>query len=121
MPGHVKKYLPDREYYFEEGCFILETANSEEDEAVSIAQARVQVGETTRWHCLRDTVERYVIIKGKGRVEIGQEAPCEVTPGDVVLIPPLTRQRITNHGDTDLVFLAVCSPRFSRNNYVALE
>jgi mannose-6-phosphate isomerase-like protein (cupin superfamily) len=95
----------------------LELSNSPDDPAVSIARARVAPGVTTRWHRVRDTVERYVILEGKGRVEVGEAAPQEVGPCDVVLIPPACRQRIANTGERDLVFLAICSPRFRSEAY----
>ena len=44
-----------------------------------------------------------------------------VQPGDVVIIPPLCRQRIANTGGSDLVFLAICSPRFRPGCYEDLE
>ena len=47
--------------------------------------------------------------------------PREVSPGDVVLIPPDCRQRITNAGEQDLVFLCVCTPRFIPEAYEDLE
>ena len=78
-------------------------------------------GITTRWHRVRDTAERYVILEGKGRVEVGELAPQDVAPGDVVLIPPSCRQRITNLGSGDLVFLAVCTPRFTQEAYEDIE
>ena len=86
------------EFLIREGCHILELSNSPSDPDVSIARARVPPGVTTRWHRLRDTTERYVILEGVGRAEIGGLAPQEVGPGDVVLIPPGCRQRITNVG-----------------------
>ena len=45
----------------------------------------------------------------------------EVAAGDVVLIPPLCRQRITNVGAEDLTFLAICTPRFEQRNYEDVE
>ena len=69
---------------------------------------------TTRWHRLRGVTERYLILEGQGRVEVGELPTEDVGPGAVVLIPPGTRQRITNTGDADLIFLAVCTPRFTR-------
>jgi oxalate decarboxylase/phosphoglucose isomerase-like protein (cupin superfamily) len=54
-------------------------------------------------------------------VEIGKLPPQEVTAGDVVLIPPMCRQRITNTGAEDLVFLAICSPRFSQDVYEDID
>lgn len=114
---HIKKFIPEDEFYFKEGCFIVETSNSVDDGEVSIAQARVEPGQQTRWHWLNGTYERYVILEGKGLVEVGAEEPTEVNPGDVVIIPPQTKQRIKNIGEGDLKFLAICTPRFSHRNY----
>ena len=44
-----------------------------------------------------------------------------VVAGDVVIIPAEVRQRISNVGAGDLVFLAICSPRFTTEVYVDLE
>lgn len=114
-------FRPDesREFYFVEGCHILETLNDPSDPAVSIVRARVEAGVTTRWHRLRDTWERYVILSGSGEAWVGEER-FDVQPGDVLLIPPMAAQRIRNTGPGDLLFLAVCSPRFSREAYLEL-
>jgi mannose-6-phosphate isomerase-like protein (cupin superfamily) len=104
--------MEQKEYYFEEGCFITELHNTADDPAVSVARARVEPGKTTRWHSLRALCERYLIVEGVGRVEIGDEVPREVQTGEVVVIPAEVRQRITNIGSTDLIFLAICTPRF---------
>lgn len=109
------------EFATDERCHITELSNSDDDPALSIARARVEPGVTTRWHRLRDTAERYVILSGTGRVETGELAPRDVGPGDVVLIPPLCRQRIANTGAEDLVFLAICTPRFTAAVYEELE
>lgn len=113
----IKKHNTSDEYYFEEGCHITETSNSSDDEDVSIARARVEAGQQTKWHSLHNTTERYVILSGSGIVEIGTQEPCVVTTGDVVIIPANTPQRIKNSGSGDLLFLAICSPRFQRKNY----
>jgi mannose-6-phosphate isomerase-like protein (cupin superfamily) len=108
------------EYHFDaEGCWITEWWNTPGDEAVSIARARVEPGVATSWHALDGIAERYVILAGHGRAEVG-EAMHEVGPGDVVAIPPGTRQRIINLGRDDLVFLAICTPRFVPAAYRAL-
>ena len=65
--------------------------------------------------------EVYVIRQGAGLMYIGDEEPCAVRPGDSVTIPKHVAQRITNIGDTDLVFDCVCSPRFSEDCYTSLE
>jgi mannose-6-phosphate isomerase-like protein (cupin superfamily) len=54
-------------------------------------------------------------------MEVGNLPAQDVSPGDVVLIPPGCPQRITNSGDEDLVFLAVCTPRFLPDNYEDLD
>lgn len=100
------------EYRFREGCFITEWWNSDADAAASVVRARVEPGVTTRWHRLHGVTERYVILAGEGRVEVGERRPEAVGAGSVVLIPPGTAQRISARGDADLVFLAVCTPRF---------
>ena len=92
-----------------------------EDPEASIALARVEPGVTTRWHRLVATTERYVILDGRGRVEVGDLPTREVRAGDVVVIPPLCRQRITNVGSEDLRFLAICTPRFEQRNYEDVE
>tara|TARA_R110002073_G_scaffold74012_1_gene180805 strand:- start:370 stop:807 length:438 start_codon:yes stop_codon:yes gene_type:complete len=114
---HIKRFDLGQEYYFEEGCHIVETSNSSSDEDVSIARARVAPGQQTRWHFLENTSERYVIIQGCGMVEVGEDDPCEVKAGDVVIIPAGARQRIRNNGEVDLIFLAICTPRFEKQNY----
>ena len=113
MHPDIRTADADSECYTEEGCYILELSNSPEDPDVSIARARVLPGATTRWHRLDGVAERYVILAGSGRVEVGELPPQEIRPGAVVLIPPGCPQRITNTGSGDLVFLAICSPRFT--------
>lgn len=117
----IKKLDATAEYFFKEGCHILELANSPHDAAVSIARARVERGVSTRWHCLRGIVERYVVLEGQGRVEVGELPPATVAAGDVVFIPAGCRQRISNTGKEGLVFMAICSPRFQPQAYVDLE
>lgn len=109
------------ERYFEERCHIAEWWNSADDPQVSVARARVEPGVATRLHRLKDITERYVILEGRGRVEVGSLAPQEVGPGDVVVIPPGVPQRIANTGGKDLVFLAVCTPRFTSAAYVDVD
>ena len=117
MKEEIRRVDPHGEYDTPERCAINELSNSDSDPALSIARARVRPGITTRWHRLRGIAERYVILDGRGDVEVGALPPQEVGPGDVVLIPPGCRQRIANRGGTDLVFLAICTPRFRMDAY----
>ena len=109
------------EYYTDERCFVLETSNTPDDSEVSIARARVVPGESTKWHRLAGTTERYYVLSRHGRVEVGDLPPQEVLPGDTVIIPPHVRQRIANTGRDDLIFLCICSPRFLPEVYKDLE
>jgi len=118
MPqARVQHPDPSAEYYFEEGCHITEWWNLEDDPALSVARARVPPGVTTRWHRLIDTVERYLILSGEGRVEVEGLEPQRVAPHSLVFIPAGARQRIANTGPGDLVFLALCTPRFTPAAY----
>lgn len=121
MKEAIRRANANAEFYTDERCFITEVSNFDGDEAVSIARARVEPGQTTRWHRLRDTVERYVILSGRGRADVGDLGPQDVEPGDVVLIPAGCRQRITCTSAETLVFLAICSPRFRPEAYEDIE
>ena len=65
MKETILPFSPDKEYFTEELCHIIELSNSD----VSIAQARVEPGVSTRWHRLKNTTERYYIISGEGQDE----------------------------------------------------
>ncbi|QDT91796.1 cupin domain-containing protein [Gimesia algae] len=118
---HITRPNEQDEYFFEEGCFILEMSQADIDPEVSIARARVEPGRTTRFHRLKGTFERYIMLSGTGLVEVGNYEPTKVYPGDVVRIPPMTDQRITNIGDEDLVFLVICNPHFLKSCYIDTE
>jgi len=111
---------PLRETWLDERCYVSEWWNRHDDEPVSVARVRVEPGVTTALHRLRDITERYLILSGRGRVEVDGRTR-DVGPGDRVLIPPGISQRITNTGEKDLGFLAVCTPRFRPDAYEDLE
>ncbi len=121
MKEIIKLKSQAKEFYTDEKCFITELSNTPDDPDLSIARARVEPGVTTRWHHLKETIERYCIISGSGRVEVGDLTPQNVNAGDIVLIPPMCRQRITNTGTDDLIFLAICTPRFLNSSYEDTE
>ncbi len=121
MKETIKPQDLSTEFYTAEKCYIAELSNTPDDPDASIARARVAPGATTRWHRLRGTVERYYIVSGRGRVEVGKLPPHDVEACDIVLIPPMCRQRITNTGSEDLIFLAICTPRFSNDVYEDIE
>lgn len=108
-----------KEYYFKEGCYIEEWSNSPQQPDCSVAHVRVNAGETTKLHSLKDTTERYVILQGSALVTVGDQQ-WAVSEKDVVTIPANTAQCIQNTQATDLLFLAICTPRFELDNYTEL-
>ncbi len=117
----LRRWTEVPERHIEERCWIRELDNQADNPQLSIAHARVEPGIVTRWHRLAGITERYVILSGTGRVEVGDLPPADVRPGDVVVIPPDCPQRIANTGTDDLCFLAICSPRFQPEAYGDLD
>lgn len=120
MKPTILKQDRSTEFSTPERCYIIESCNATNDR-LSIARARVEPGIRTKLHCVEGTEERYILAEGTGRVEVGDLAPQDVGPGDVVLIPPGVPQRITNTGSTDLIFYCVCTPPFQQSAYRQLE
>jgi hypothetical protein len=54
-------------------------------------------------------------------MEVGESLADHVTAGNIVVIPSDLPQRITNTEEQDLVFLALCTPRFIPSAYQNLE
>ena len=69
----IHQFKPQSESLTNEGCYIIEMQNIQDDPTCSIARARVEPGVTKKLHSLRGTVERYVILEGVGEVEVGGE------------------------------------------------
>jgi mannose-6-phosphate isomerase-like protein (cupin superfamily) len=108
------------EFWIRERCFVRELINTSSIPDFSLAETRVEPGVTTELHKL-SVNEWYAISTGSGAIEVGEEAPQAVGPGDIVAIPAGVSQRITNTGETDLVFQCVCLPRFTPSAYESLE
>jgi mannose-6-phosphate isomerase-like protein (cupin superfamily) len=109
------------EIYTEERCFITEILNAEEFPDISVAQARVRPGVTTALHKLRDTDEKYYVLKGTGEMVIDGKITGRIQAGDLVIISRNITQSVKNTGSDDLVFLCICTPRFQPKNYEAAE
>ena len=118
MDAEIRRGNSFTEFLTAEGCAILEVSNDAGDASVSISRARVPPRITTEWHRLQNTDERYIIISGRGRVEVGDLPPELVGAGDVVRIPANMPQRIANMEDEDLVFFCVCTPPFTQAAYL---
>ena len=108
------------ETWTRERCFITELINSAEQPEVSLARARVEPGVTTELHRL-SVWEWYILESGEGLVRVADREPFSVRPRDVVTVEKNAAQQITNTGNSDLIFLCVCAPRFSPECYTSLE
>ena len=85
----------------------------------SLAHAVVKPGETSFKHALK-TSEIYIILEGKGRMVIDEEAQ-EVTKGHVVYIPPNAIQCIENIGTGDLIFYCIVDPAWREEDEIVFE
>ena len=121
MRPEIVKTASRDESLTRERCFIRENWNNSGDGSVSIARARVEPGVTTVLHYLDGVDERYIIASGRGLVELADLPQTEVTEGDVVIIPAGARQRITNIGDSDLIFYCICTPPYTPGCYKEVE
>ena len=108
------------ELWTSERCYITELVNNDAYPEISVARTRVEPGVFTQLHSL-EVAEWYVIESGTGLMTVAEEAPRKVSAGDLISIPKNTPQSIANYGDSDLIFLCVCTPRFSQDCYTSLE
>ncbi len=112
---------PAAEFPTRERCHILELLNRPETPDLSVARCRVEPGVTTELHALTGTAEIYVLLEGTGLMEDGAGTWQPVGPMDCVEIRAGAPQRIRNTGAGDLLFLALCRPRFEPPAYEPLE
>lgn len=116
----IRPDRPAAEILTGERCYIRELMNDPRIPETSLAECRVAPGVTTELHRL-SVAEWYVIREGRGTMEVGGGEPFAVGPGDVVVIPHHSSQRIANHGPGDLRFLCLCLPAFRPECYESLE
>ena len=86
----------------------------------SIAHAIIPPGESTLPHLLKKSTELYYILKGLGEMHIDNES-TQVSPGQIILIPPESRQWIRNTGKEDLVFLCIVTPKWQAEDEELVE
>ena len=79
-------------------------------QAQSLAEASLAPGQTTQRHYHGASEEIYVVLEGRGDLEIDGER-TRVGPGDAALIPPGAWHQIA--ADTELRFLCCCAPPYS--------
>ena len=83
----------------------------------SLAEATLPAGGSTRRHRHPRSEELYVLLEGRGEMEVDGERR-RVAPGDAVLIPPGARHQITASAAGPLRFLCCCAPPYSDDDTV---
>jgi len=75
----------------------------------SIAEITIPSGGSALPHFHRETEETYLILAGVAAMQINGKR-FELEAGEAVLIEPKEVHQITNNGEENLLFLAVCVP-----------
>ena len=83
----------------------------------SLAEARLDVGQSTAAHFHPQTEEIYYLLQGNACLEIDGQLR-DVGSGDAIAIPPGAVHQITNVGDVPLVFLCMCAPAYEDHDTV---
>lgn len=106
-----------------DGCRLRELLHPDRDESglpYSLAVARVEPGRRTSPHCLTEESEVYFVVRGQGRMHVG-EAESLLQAGDAVVIPAAAVQWIECIGEEPLEFLALVSPPWQADHDVRAE
>ena len=108
----VKKLADCSEIVANDGCRLRESLHRDRDDIelpYSLAHAWVDVGGATLPHTLEGQTEVYAILRGQGRMHIGDETE-DLVEGDSVVIPARSTQWIENTGEETLYFIAIVDP-----------
>jgi mannose-6-phosphate isomerase-like protein (cupin superfamily) len=81
----------------------------------SLAEATLAPGQATERHYHAATEEIYLVLEGRGELEIdGERRSLDVE--EAALIPPGARHEIRNPGPGPLRFLCCCAPPYSHED-----
>ena len=80
----------------------------------SLAHAKLPARRATLPHSLK-TSEVYYILKGRGMMYIDKKSH-RVSPGNVIYIPPRSKQHIKNTGNMALEFLCIVDPAWKKKD-----
>ncbi|MEM7026730.1 MAG: cupin domain-containing protein [Pseudomonadota bacterium] len=117
----VKNINTSQAFIANDGCQIrewLHPANDAVDLPYSIAEATIEVGQSSYRHKLKQK-EVYLILSGAGQMHINGEVQL-VKRGDCILIPDESIQWIENIGDEKLKFLALVNPPWTKEDDIRM-
>lgn len=86
----------------------------------SLAEARLEPGQTTDEHYHVRTEEIYYITHGTGRFRLDDELR-DVRVGDAIAIPPGRRHKLWNTGAETLRLLCCCAPAYEHSDTILTE
>ncbi|GAB4239249.1 MAG: cupin domain-containing protein [Candidatus Methylacidiphilales bacterium] len=86
----------------------------------SLAEARLQPGQSTTRHYHPRTEEIYYLLEGTGTMEL-EGATREVGRGDCIAIPPGAKHQLTNTGTGPLTLLCCCVPAYEHADTILCE
>jgi mannose-6-phosphate isomerase-like protein (cupin superfamily) len=81
----------------------------------SLAEAWLEPGQATERHYHARTEELYVVLDGRGEVEVDGER-ASVGPGDAILLAPGAWHQIRASTGEPLRFLCCCAPPYSHDD-----
>jgi mannose-6-phosphate isomerase-like protein (cupin superfamily) len=85
-------------------------------ELCSLAEEVLPAGASVRRHHHRKTEEIYYILKGTGRMTVGDNVR-EVGAGDAIYIPRDQSHTLENTGPEPITLLLVCGPAYSLEDH----
>ena len=91
--------------------YLLLAEGQFDSEHLSITWVEGKPGSEQPLHSHPVSEQVYVIVRGRGRMTVGDEVR-ELGPGTLVFIPPGNRHAVRNIGDEPLVFVSATSPPF---------
>ncbi len=118
----VKRFDDCKEIIAGDNTVLRETLSGLNDSVAcrySLAHARLAPGKKSLRHALK-TTEVYFIIKGIGKVYIGEEVKT-VGERDTIYIPPESIQYIENVGNEDLEFICIVDPAWRTEDEMVIE
>lgn len=113
---------PREPYRTLDGSMVTELLRPERGDSrnVSVAEAVIEPGQTTRAHKHLTSDEVYYVLSGKGLVRVGENS-APVAAGSCVLIPSGRPHQATCDGDQPLRVLCICSPPYSHEGTTPLD
>jgi mannose-6-phosphate isomerase-like protein (cupin superfamily) len=79
---------------------------------LTVTWVDVPPGAEQRAHSHAEAEQVYVIVRGRGRMQVAGDEE-EITEGDLVFIPPAAEHGIVNDGPETLVYVSAASPPVS--------